>query len=293
MTEQLLSPSFLGRLEQLELVTKKMLLGRMKGERRSKRRGSSVEFIDHKPYVMGDDLRFIDWNVMIRLDKLFVKLFEEEQDLHFYVLIDSSASMDFGEPKKIEYAKKIAAALSFVGLRNNDRVGVSAFNDDLAMTAPPQRGRHTFWRVLEFLNRIQPSAGSSLARTCKTFALRNPGRGIIVLISDLMDKEGFESGLRYLIAKQMDVYVLHLMASEEINPPMTGDLRLVDAEDGDEADVTISAPLLARYRANLNAFCASAKDFCARRNIVYMFTDNQMPFETLVLTWLRKRGLLQ
>lgn len=293
MSEQLLSPSFLGRLEQLELVTKKMLLGRMKGERRSKRRGSSVEFIDHKPYVMGDDLRFIDWNVMIRLDKLFVKLFEEEQDLHFYVLIDSSASMDFGEPKKIEYAKKIAAALSFVGLRNNDRVGVSAFNDDISMTAPPQRGRHTFWRVLEFLNRIQPSAGSSLARTCRTFALRNPGRGIIVIISDLMDKEGFEAGLRYLIAKQMDVYVLHLMASEEINPPMTGDLRLVDAEDGDEADVTISAPLLARYRANLNAFCGAAKDFCARRNIVYMFTDNQMPFETLVLTWLRKRGLLQ
>jgi len=274
-------------------VTKKMLLGRMKGERRSKRRGSSVEFIDHKPYVTGDDLRFIDWNVMIRLDKLFVKLFEEEQDLHFYVLVDSSASMDFGEPKKIEYAKKIAAALSFVGLRNNDRVGISAFSDDLTMTAPPQRGRHTFWRVLEFLNRIEASAGSNLAKTCKTFSMRNPGRGIVVLISDLMDKDGFEAGLRYLIAKQMDVYVLHLLASEEINPPMTGDLRLVDAEDGDEADVTISAPLLARYRANLNAFCSAAKEFCTRRNIIYMFTDNQLPFETLVLTWLRKRGLLQ
>jgi uncharacterized protein (DUF58 family) len=293
MSEPLLSPTFLGRLEQLELVTKKMLLGRMKGERRSKRRGSSVEFIDHKPYVMGDDLRFIDWNVMIRLDKLFVKLFEEEQDLHFYVLVDSSASMDFGEPKKIEYAKKIAAALSFVGLRNNDRVGVSAFSDDISMTAPPQRGRHTFWRVLEFLNRIEAAEGSNLARTCKTFSMRNPGRGIVVLISDLMDKDGFEAGLRYLIAKQMDVYVLHLLASEEINPPMTGDLRLVDAEDGDEADVTISAPLLARYRANLNAFCNAAKEFCTRRNIVYMFTDNQLPFETLVLTWLRKRGLLQ
>jgi len=293
MSEPLLSPQFLGRLEQLELVTRKMLLGRMKGERRSKRRGSSVEFIDHKPYVMGDDLRFIDWNVMIRLDRLFVKLFEEEQDLHFHVLIDSSASMDFGEPKKLEYAKRIAAALAFVGLRNNDRVVASAFSDDISVTTPPQRGRHNFWRVAQFLEKIEPASGSNLAKTCKTFAFRNPGRGIVVLISDLLDKEGFEAGLRYLIAKQMDVYVLHLLAAEEINPPMTGDLRLVDAEDGDEADVTISAPLLARYRSNLNAFCAAAKEFCTRRNIVYMFTDNQLPFETLILTWLRKRGLLQ
>jgi uncharacterized protein (DUF58 family) len=289
----LLSPEFLARLERLELTTRKMLSGRLKGERRSKRRGSSSEFIDHKPYVEGDDLRFIDWNVMIRLDRLFVKLFEEEQDVHFHVLIDASQSMDFGDPKKIDFAKKVAAALAFVGLRNNDRVVASSYGDDLGAATPALRGRHAFWRVAEFLDKLQPTDGSNLAAACKKFALRHPGKGVVVVVSDLMDKHGFEAGLRYLIAKQMDIYLLHVLAAEEINPPMTGDLRLVDAEDGDVAEVTVSAPLLARYKANLNAYCAAAKDFCARRNIVYMFADNRVPFETLIFNWMRKRGLLQ
>lgn len=293
MAQQLLTPEFLARLEQLELVTRKVLAGRMKGERRSKRRGSSSEFIDHKPYVMGDDLRFIDWNVMIRLDRLFVKLFEEEQDVHFHVLLDTSASMDFGEPRKLEFAKRVAAALAFIGLRNNDRVVLSCFSNDLTLSMPPLRGRHSFWRVVEFLDKITPESGSNLTASCKKFSLRNQGQGIVVLISDMMDKSGYEAGLRYLLAKQMDVYVLHVLASEEINPPMTGDLRLVDCEDADVAEVTISAPLLAKYKSNLNAFCASVKDFCVRRNMVYMFTDNQLPFETLVLSWMRKRGLVQ
>ncbi len=292
MAEPLLSPQFFRRLEQLELASKRTLAGRMKGDRRSKRRGSSVEFADHKPYAVGDDLRHIDWNVLLRLDQLFVKLFEEEEDLHFHVLLDTSASMGFGTPTKLDWGKQVAAALAFVGLRNNDRVVVSTFADELALATPASRGRHLYGRVQEFLRPLAAAGGSDFGAACKAFAMRHPGKGIVVVVSDLMDKRGYEVGLRNLQAKEMETYVVHVLAAEEIRPPLVGDLRLVDAEDGDIAEVTVSAPLLARYQANLNAFCAGAKEYCAKRGISYMFCDNQLPIETLTLTWLWRRGLL-
>ena len=154
--QPLLDPEFLHKLEQLELVSRKIFLGRAKGERRSKRRGTSVEFVDHRNYVAGDDLRFIDWNIMIRLDRLFIKLFEEEEDLHFHILIDSSRSMDFGDPTKLRFAKQVAAALAFIGLVNLDRVMISSYRDDIAETMPAARGRRSLWRVMDFLERSKP-----------------------------------------------------------------------------------------------------------------------------------------
>src|SRR6516162_7032819 len=146
-TPPLLEPAFLHRLEQLELVSRKIFLGRMKGERRSKRKGQSVEFADYRNYVVGDDLRFLDWNLFARLERLFLRLFMEEEDLHFYVLIDHSASMGFGDPTKVHYAKQVAAALGFVGLVNLDRVVVEAFNDRIVQSLPPVRGRRSMWRL--------------------------------------------------------------------------------------------------------------------------------------------------
>src|SRR6202140_3602759 len=141
--QPLLDPQFLARLEQLELVSRKIFLGRIKGERRSKRKGQSVEFADYRNYVVGDDLRFLDWNLFARLDRLFIRLFMEEEDLHFYVLIDSSLSMDFGKPTKLHYAKQVAAALAFVGLANMDRVVIEAFNERLTQRLPAARGRRS------------------------------------------------------------------------------------------------------------------------------------------------------
>jgi uncharacterized protein (DUF58 family) len=265
----------------------------MKGERRSKRRGASIEFADHRNYVVGDDLRFVDWNIFIRLDRLFIKLFEEEEDLHFHLLIDTSRSMDFGEPSKLHYAKQVSAALSFIGLVNHDRVVISTYRDELADCMPAARGRHSYWRVTEFLTRLTADEGSHLAKSCKSFAIRQPGKGVVVLLSDLLDKNGFEEGLRYLIAKQYDIYVIHVLAGEEVEPELVGDLRLVDSEDGDVAEITVSAPLLKRYRANVDAYCATVKDFCSRRGITYLFTTNQIPFEHLILNYLRQRGLVK
>src|SRR6266478_444070 len=177
--QPLLDPKFLHRLEQLELVSKKIFAGRMKGERRSKRKGQSVEFADYRNYVIGDDLRFLDWNLYARLDKLFIRLFMEEEDLHFYVLIDNSLSMDFGSPTKLYYAKQVAAALAFVGLVNMDRVVIEAFNDRLTQRLPAVRGRKSLWRVLGFLDKLEASGPSNLKESLRTFSLKSSGKGIV------------------------------------------------------------------------------------------------------------------
>jgi uncharacterized protein (DUF58 family) len=289
----LLPPDLLAQLERLELVTRKVFRGRMKGERRSKRKGQSVEFADFRSYVPGDDLRSIDWNLYARLDKLIVKLFLEEEDLHFYVLIDDSRSMDFGEPTKLEYAKQLAAALGFVGLVRTDRVRIETLSQSLRQHGPVLRGRRSVWRMLDQLNAIEAGESVSLAEGVKNFCLRNTGRGVVVLVSDLMDKSGYEAGLRYLVSQRMDVYVIHLLSQEEIDPDVKGDLKLVDCEDEDIAEITVSAPLLARYKSTLQAFTGGAQEFCSRRGMNYLLANNQTPVKDLIANYLRRRGLVR
>jgi uncharacterized protein (DUF58 family) len=289
----LLDPQFLARLEQLELVSRKTFLGRMKGERRSKRKGQSVEFADFRSYVVGDDLRFLDWNLFARLDRLFLRLFMEEEDLHFTILLDNSLSMGFGTPTKLHYARQVAAALGFVGLVNLDRVVIEVFNDRLTQSLPPLRGRRSLWRLLDFLGKLEPAGPSDMAAALKAFSLRSAGKGIVVVLSDFMDKAGCEDALRWLVARPTDVYVIQILSKEEIEPELTGDLKLVDVEDGDVAEITASAALLARYRENLTAYRAALYDWCTCRGIACLFTSNQVPFDRLVLTYLRQRGLLR
>src|SRR6266702_2237687 len=190
MIEPLLEPKFLARLEQLELVSKKIFLGRMKGERLSKRKGQSVEFADYRNYVVGDDLRFLDWNLFARLDRLFIRLFMEEEDLHVYILIDNSLSMDFGTPTKLHFAKQVAAALGFIGLVNMDRVVIEAFNERLTQSLPPTRGRRSLWRVMDFLQKVEPAGPSDLKESLRNFSIKCSGKGIVILLSDFMDKGG-------------------------------------------------------------------------------------------------------
>ena len=289
----LLDPEFLHKLEQLELVSKKIFVGRMKGERKSKRRGSSVEFADHRNYSVGDDLRHIDWNLYGRLDKLFLKLFLEEEDLHVYSLLDTSLSMDFGEPTKLHYGKQIAAALAFIGLVNHDRVILDTFSAKLGSGIPSVRGRSQMYRVVQYLDQLEPSGASNLATAAKAFAIKHTGKGVVVVISDFLDKQGYEEALRYLLARNLDIYVIHVLSQEEVEPEIVGDLRLVDVEDDDDAEITVSAPLLKRYKENLNAFVGGLKEWCTKRGITYIFTTNQNPFDRLVLNYLRERGLVK
>lgn len=280
----------MAQLERLELVTRKVFRGRMKGERRSSRKGQSVEFADYRNYVAGDDLRSLDWNLYARLDKLIVKLFLEEEDLHFYTLIDASPSMAFGEPTKLEYAKQVAAALGFIGLTRTDRVKIETLG---GQQSPILRGRRSVGRMVDFLGEVEPDETTTLDEGVRQFCLRNSGKGVVVLISDLMDKQGYESALRYLVAKRVDTYVIQILSQEEIDPDVTGDLRLVDCEDNDMAEVTISAPLLNRYKATLEAFTSGAQEFCGRRGMNYLLASNETPVKELMTGYLRRRGLVR
>jgi uncharacterized protein (DUF58 family) len=292
-SEPLLSPELMAQLERLELVSRKIFRGRLKGERRSTRKGRSVEFADFRGYVPGDDLRFIDWNTYARLDRLFLKMFFEEEDLHFYALLDASASMNFGTPTKLRYAQQLAAALAFVGLVRGDRVRIETLGQPPDRPAPTFRGRQSVWRMMSHLESIEPGEAGDLAQGVKNFCIRNPGKGIVLLASDLMDKQGYTGALKYLLSRAMDVYVVQVLSAEELEPELAGDLKLVDCEDQDTADVTASAALVKRYKKTLTAFVDGARDYCGRRGMNYLLAGNQVPVDELVSSYLRKRGLVR
>lgn len=290
---ELLDPEFMNRLERLDIISRKIFAGRMKGERRSKRKGQSVEFADYRNYVVGDDLRFLDWNIYGRLEKLFIKLFFEEEDLHVSILLDCSKSMDFGDPVKALYAKRVAAALAYIGLVNYNRVTLCGYSDRFGPEQAGVRGRHLISKVLDYLVNLEPAGAGRMTAACRQFAIRHPQRGIVVMLSDFLDKGGYEEGLRYLLGRHYDLYAIQLLSPQEIQPDLAGDLRLRDVEDNDVAEVTISRALLNRYKQNLNAYCGQLQEYCSRRGITYLFTSTEVPFDQLVLTYLRRRGLLR
>jgi uncharacterized protein (DUF58 family) len=290
--ELLLDPTFMARLDQLDVMSRKMLAGKMKGERRSKRRGQSVEFADYRNYTIGDDLRFIDWNIYARLDKLFLKLFLEEEDLSLYILLDVSKSCDFGEPSKARYLKQVAAALGYVGLVNYNRVSVVAMADGVVAETGAIRGRRRVAQMLDFISKLQPTGTSHLAEACKRFALAHRHKGVCVVLSDFFDKGGYENGLRYVAGGKYDLFAVQVLSPQEIEPDIQGDLKLRDMEDDDMAEVSITQPLIKQYKANLNAYCLGLKDYVTRRGGTYLFTSTAVPFDTLVLNYLRERGLL-
>lgn len=291
-SDLLLDPSFMARLDQLDVMSRKLLAGKMKGERRSKRRGQSVEFADFRNYVVGDDLRFIDWNIYARLDRLFLKLFLEEEDLSLYVLVDVSKSCDYGEPNKALYMKKVAAALAYIGLVNYNRVSIVAMADGVVAETGAMRGRRRVAQMLDFVNKLQPTGASHFTEACKRFALAHRQKGVCVVLSDFFVKEGFEEGLKYVAGGKYDLFAVQCLSPQEIDPDLQGDLKLRDLEDDDMAEVSITQPLIKQYKANLNAYCLQLKEYLTRRGGTYLFSSTAVPFDTLVLNYLRERGLL-
>lgn len=292
-TEPLLSPETLGRLERLELVTRKIFRGQLKGERRSRRKGQSVEFADYRNYVAGDDLRFIDWNLYARLDKLFLRLFQEEEDLHFFALLDSSPSMMFGDPTKFRFAKKMAAALGYIGLCRSDRIKIEVLTEQALPPSAALRGKGNLWKLMKQLETLPTTSHTSLEAGVKRFCIRNSGKGIVVLLSDLMDKSGYQNAIRALVARQYDVYVIQILSPEELKPDLTGDLQLIDCEDGSAADVSVSPRLLERYQANLKSFLGEIRQFCSRRGIDHTVCSTAQDVDQLVASYLRSRGLVR
>lgn len=291
-TISLLEPEFLRKLEQLSIVSKKVFSGQLKGERRSSRRGTSVEFADFRNYTLGDDLRYIDWNTFARLEKLFLKLFVEEEDLHVYMLVDGSQSMAYGSPPKLEYAKRVAAALGYIGLTNFDRVGATVFTDRMRHHLAPVRGRQQVFSFFDFLEKADAEGQTSLAASLKEYALRTRRPGVAVLISDFFDPE-WEAGLKALLHRRFQVTVIHVLDRTEVRPDYLGDLKLIDCETGEEREITVSASLLRDYQRAVDQFCGGIQETCRRYGADYLQAITDQPFEDLILRWLRSAGLVR
>lgn len=289
----LLDPKFMARLDSLDLLSRKMLQGKLQGERRSKRRGQSVEFADHRPYVVGDDLRFVDWNIYGRLEHLFLKLFLEEQDLTVHVLVDTSASMGFGEPAKGFFARRLAAALGYVSLANNNRLTISLFGDGIRAQLPNMRGRNYLPQMAEMLLNAECDGLSDFEKACRAATASRIGCGVTIVVSDFLFKQGYEAALRRLIGAKYDLYVIQVLSPQEISPELTGDLKLLDIEDADTAEITVSAALIKYYKRNLAAWCDELRNFCTNRGAVYVQANSADSVESLVLNYLRRIHLLR
>ncbi|MEO7318672.1 MAG: DUF58 domain-containing protein [Chthoniobacteraceae bacterium] len=292
---------FLSKLEQLYLLSKKLFRGAHRAERRSRQLGSSLEFADYRNYSTGDDLRSIDWNIYGRLDRLFIKLFEQEQDLDISFLVDASASMRWlppdsgGRLSKFDQARRITASLAYIGLANLDRVNVLWFADLLLGDMGLTRGKSQFHKVLDFIQRAPTPNGSStgLLPSVKAFAQRMKRRGLIFLISDLFDPAGYEEALALLRYHNFEVHVIQTLDPAELRPRDSGDLRLVEAETGQVFEVTANDALLRRYEREINSFLENVEAFCLRRGVGYAQVTTAVPFEELVLRVLRDGMILK
>jgi len=294
--DELIDGTLMSKLDQVDVMSRKIFAGKLQGERRSKKRGISVEFADYRHYVHGDDLRFVDWNIYARLDKLFLKLFLEEEDLSLVLVLDASASMNWGNPGKFMFVQQLAMALGYIGLTNQNRVTLYAFNDEGVSRLPSLRGRRRTREMGSWLLDLEPRGASDYPEAMRQIALGRQGKGVMVILSDFMFKEGYEKGLRYLAGGGYDTYCLQVLSPEEVDPArhgLAGDLKLTDIEDQDTAEVTISAALLKRYKENLNGYCGKLRDFCIRRGIMHVTLDTSLDLTTVLLDYLRKRGLLK
>ncbi|HEY2733033.1 MAG TPA: DUF58 domain-containing protein, partial [Polyangiales bacterium] len=275
---------FLKTLEHLHMVSRKVFAGNLRAERRTRKVGSGIEFADHRTYARGDDFRYIDWNLYGRLDKLLLRLFEEEEDLHIYILVDCSDSMSIGQPlPKLHYAMQVAAALTYVGLANLDRVAIVPFGDRIMDRLAPTRGKNRIFRVFQFLRDCEIGGKTELAECMKDFVAQNKRRGLAVVISDFYDPRGFEAGINTLRYHKFEPFVLQVYDLREASPKLHGDLALVDCETGDTREVTVSKSLLEAYEREHEKYCKELEDYCTKYAIPFFRTHTSIPFDQLVL----------
>lgn len=284
---------FLRKLAQLELVARKIFRGQLHGEHTTRRRGRGLEFSDFRRYRPGDDFRHIDWNIYSRLDQLFLKLHASEEDLTLHLIVDTSASMGFGDPSKFDQARRLAAALSCIALHNFDRVGVSAFADGAGAILPPIKARHHLASLLAFLADLACAGATRFTPALRAFAMRTRNPGLVVLISDLLGAEDTLEGIEALRHRGHDIMVIQLLAESEIDPPLDGALRMVDSETADEFDVTVDEALRRHYRDRLDRYLQEVEHFCSQRGLEYFRASTAIPFEDVVLKYLRQGAHLR
>lgn len=291
----LFDEAFLRKLERIAILSKRAMAGQLQGERRSPKRGQSVEFADFRPYSSGDDFRRIDWNAYARLERFFIKLFVEEEDLTVHLLVDSSRSMDWGQPNKFTYAVRSAGALGYIALHGLDRVTITALGDSQNGNGgyfSPHRGKQNAFALFSFLQELTPGGQAHLGHRLQAYAASAPRPGPLLLLSDLMD-DSWADGLNALAARGFDVSVLHILSPDEVNPDLTGDLKLLDSETKAAVEITGEYDLVERYRKGLADWREELRRFCGARGLQYAPIETSIPIEELLFARLQKHGILR
>ncbi|MDB6065690.1 MAG: hypothetical protein JWR26_1898 [Pedosphaera sp.] len=293
MADPLLTPELLRRLEQFQLLASRRAKSSARGERRSKARGQSVEFADHRNYVPGDDFRYLDWNLFGRLEKLFLKLYEEERELPVRIFLDASESMAFGEPRKFDFARQIAAAVGYVALCGFDRVSVMPFPDNKEEAAVrgalrAVRGRKSTLNFFQNITQLTAKGTANFNESLRRGALEARQAGVAIVLSDFLDPAGYEAGLTALVGRGFQVNAIQILAPEELSPSTFGDLRLVDAETGGVEEVTFGRYRMTAYQQMVQNFCQRLREYCQGRGISFFMASSNTSLEYLLLKQLRQ-----
>ncbi len=297
----LFDEAFLRKLERLGVMSRRAMSGQLQGERRSPKRGQSVEFADFRPYAPGDDFRRIDWNAYARLERFFLKLFVEEEDLTVHILVDVSRSMDWGQPNKLDYALHAAGALGYIALASLDRVTVTilgaAKNENGRMSYfAPHRGKQSATALFTFLETHLPpitKKTAPLGNVLQSYAARAFQPGPLILISDLLDPAFDLLNLNPLAAKGFEITLLHTLSHDEVEPDLSGDLKLLDSETNSEVEITADFDLLQRYRSGLSEWQTELRRFCSARGMHYVPVETTVPLEELLFAWMRRYSVLK
>lgn len=281
----------LKKLEKLKVIARKSPRNPRRGEHRSWQSGEGLEFLDYRKYHIGDDLRYVDWSVYGRLDKLFIKLFHAEKGQTAHLLLDTSLSMGTGNPSKDTTAKKIASAISYICLSNLDKTGLMAFSDKIVASKAPARGKKQYQEVLKFFLLLNPADQTNLNGCLAEYASICKNPGIAVIISDFFDPKGYEAGLKALAYRDFDINLLHVLSHEELFWFKTGNLLLDDVETGEKKVTFVDKHLLELYQNKINAFISNIRSYCSHYGINYYICDTSTPFEDLLTDYL-SRGVL-
>lgn len=296
MASSLLSPELLRRLEQLQLLARRRAKSALRGERRSRARGQSVEFADHRTYVAGDDLRYLDWNLYGRLDRLFLKLYEEERELPVRIFLDASESMAFGEPLKFDFARRVAAAVGYVALCGFDRVTVLPFPDQDGDQVARRglrtvRGRRSAFTLFAHLEALTAGGPANLNEALHRGAVEARQAGVAIVLSDFLDPAGYEAGLGALVGRGFQVHAVQILSPDELAPGTYGDLKLVDSETGAQQDVTFGRYRLAAYQQTVRNFVQRLREFCTARGVHFFMAGSGDSLDDLLLKQLRASEL--
>ena len=288
----LFDEDFMKKLEYLNIISSRMIPGHMHGEHRAKKKGSGIEFADFRQYVAGEDTKNVDWRTYLRLDKLIVKMFEEQADLPIYIFFDASKSMDHGEPAKFDYARKIAAALCYIGLLNLDRVNIVAYADGIAQEMSARRGKQQIFHCFRFLESVQARGETSMHAAFRTFFAARRRRGLVVIVSDFFDESGVDRALDMVRYFKQDVFAVQIYSADELRPDLPDEVLLQDSEFGTSERIKVTPGLLDAYAEKFEEHCEEINGYCRKYGWGYVRTCTDVPFEDLILQVFRQGRFL-